>query len=52
MKIIKTIALTHTPTTNVIVLPVQMLRALDMEKDNQVLIELDDDKIIIKRLEQ
>ena len=52
MKIIKTIALTHTPTTNVIDLPVQMLRALDMEKDNQVLIELDDDKIIIKKLEQ
>ena len=45
MKIIKTIALTHTPTTNVIVIPVQMLRALDMEKDNQVLIELDGDKI-------
>ena len=52
MRIIKTISLTHTPTTNVIVLPVKMLRALDMEKDNQVLIELDDDKIIIKRLEQ
>lgn len=52
MKIIKTIALTHTPTTNIVVIPVQMIRELGMENDNQVLIELDDDKIIIKKLEQ
>jgi hypothetical protein len=29
-----------------------MLRELNMENDNRVLIELDGDKIIIKKLEQ
>lgn len=53
MKVIKTIALTHTPTTHQICLPVDIVRELELEKESRVLVVLEDDnKIVITKLEQ
>lgn len=49
---IKYIALTHTPSTHIICIPVKMVRALELEEDNTVQIELDNDKIIIKKVKE
>jgi bifunctional DNA-binding transcriptional regulator/antitoxin component of YhaV-PrlF toxin-antitoxin module len=52
MKVIKTISLTHTPTTHIICIPVEIVRELGLEKENRVLVELDGKKIIVTKLEQ
>ena len=52
MKIIKTISLTHTPTTYTIVVPAKMVKELGIENDKQILIECDGNKIVITKLEQ
>ena len=52
MKLIKYIALTHTPSTHIICIPVKMVRELGLEKDTTVQVELDDDKIIIKKVKE
>lgn len=52
MRIIKTIAIAHNPTTHTIVIPVKMVRELGLEKDKQILIECDGNKIVITKLEQ
>jgi antitoxin component of MazEF toxin-antitoxin module len=52
MKLVKYIALTHTPSTHIVCLPVKMVRELDLLKDNTVQIKLDDDKIIIEKVKE
>lgn len=53
IKAIKTIALTHTPTTNIVVIPVDMVREVGLENENRVLIQLDENnRIIITKLEK
>lgn len=52
MKLIKYIALTHTPSTHIICIPAKMVRELGLLKDTTVQIELDDDKIIIKKVKE
>lgn len=53
IKSIKTIALTHTPTTNFICIPVDMVREVGLEDENRVLIQLDENnRIIVTKLEK
>lgn len=53
VKVIKTIALTHTPTTHIICIPADIVRELGLEKENRLIVKLDDDnKIIIEKMEQ
>lgn len=52
MKLIKYIALTHTRSTHIICIPVKMVKELELKKDRIVQIELDDDKIIIKKVKE
>ena len=52
MKLIKYISLTHTPTTNIINIPAKMVKELGLEKENMVQIELDENKIIIRKIKE
>lgn len=53
VKVIKTIALTHTPTTHIICIPADIVKELELEKENRVMIKLDDDnKITVEKVEQ
>ncbi|MBQ2176222.1 MAG: AbrB/MazE/SpoVT family DNA-binding domain-containing protein [Alphaproteobacteria bacterium] len=49
---VKAIALTHMKTNHIISIPIEILRELDMEEDRQVLIKVEDNKIVITKLEQ
>lgn len=52
MKLVKYISLTHTPTTNIINIPAKMVKELGLEKENMVQIELDENKIIIRKIKE
>ena len=52
MKLVTYISLTHTPSTNIINIPVKMVKELGLENDKQVQIELNDDKIIITKVKE
>ena len=52
MKMIKTIAISHNPTTHTIVVPVKMVRELGIEKDKEIMIVCENKKIVITKLEQ
>lgn len=52
MKLIAYISLTHTPSTNIINIPIKMVKELGLENDKQVQIELNDDKIIITKVKE
>lgn len=52
MKLITYISLTHTPSTNIINIPIKMVKELGLENDKQVQIELNDDKIIITKVKE
>lgn len=52
MKLVKYISLTHTPTTNIINIPAKIVKELGLEKDKMVQIELDENKIIIRKIKE
>ena len=52
MKLVTYISLTHTPTTNIINIPIKMVKELGLENDKQVQIELNDDEIVITKVEE
>lgn len=52
MKLVTYISLTHTPTTNIINIPIAMVRELGFENDKKIQIKLDDDKIIITKIKE
>jgi antitoxin component of MazEF toxin-antitoxin module len=52
MKLVTYISLTHTPSTNIINIPIKMVKELGLENDKQVQVELNDDKIIITKVKE
>ena len=46
----RVVSLTHTESTHIVHIPVKWIRELDLEKDTQVVLEYDGEKITIKKL--
>lgn len=46
----KVVSLTHTKTTHIIHLPTKWVQEMDVEKDVQIVLEYDGEKIVVTKL--